>query len=150
SVFLRHVPGTQPENIVNISSRTMQEFHGQMNLFQNELSRWEKANYSTIVVVDSEQRAEKVQAIFQDYGMEFVIQDKLELPAVTPTITVANLSTGIELPLRRLTIVTEQELDKTKTTRTRRTTYTSTNPERIDKNQQLKDGEHIRQRHKVM
>ena len=143
SVFLRHVPGTQPENIVNISSRTMQEFHGQMNLFQNELSRWEKANYSTIVVVDSEQRAEKVQAIFQDYGMEFVIQDKLELPAVTPTITVANLSTGIELPLHRLAIVTEQELFKKKPTRTRRTSSTITNAERIKNYQELKVGDYV-------
>src|SRR5699024_4846633 len=74
SVFLRHLPGTQPENIVNISSRTMQEFHGQMNLFKSELSRWEKANYSTLVVVDNEQRAERVRSILLDYGMEFAIK----------------------------------------------------------------------------
>src|SRR5699024_8790484 len=36
SVFLRHIPNTQPQNIVNLSTRAMQTFHGQMNLFKNE------------------------------------------------------------------------------------------------------------------
>src|SRR5699024_2073336 len=42
SVFLRHVQNTTPQNIVNISSRTMQQFHGQMNLLQGEMKRWKK------------------------------------------------------------------------------------------------------------
>ncbi|PIB51912.1 hypothetical protein AOA57_02230, partial [Pseudomonas sp. 2588-5] len=29
SLFLRHVPATQPQNIVNIQSKSMQNFHGQ-------------------------------------------------------------------------------------------------------------------------
>src|SRR5699024_8188281 len=41
-VFMRHIPNTQPKKIVNISATEMQEFHGQMKLFKNELNRWEK------------------------------------------------------------------------------------------------------------
>src|SRR5690625_5126909 len=40
SMFLRHITNTQPQNVINISSRAMQEVHGQMNLFKNELKRW--------------------------------------------------------------------------------------------------------------
>lgn len=143
SVFLRHVPGTQPENIVNISSRTMQEFHGQMNLFKNELSRWEKANYSTVVVVDNEQRAEKVQSIFRDYQMEFAIQKDVILPVEQPTITIGNVSKGIELPLHQLAIVTEQELFKKSRPRPRRTSSTVSNAERIKSYQELKVGDYV-------
>src|SRR5699024_9395300 len=43
SLFMRHIKGTQPQNIVNVSSRAMQEFHGQMPLFEQEMERWKKA-----------------------------------------------------------------------------------------------------------
>src|SRR5699024_127191 len=49
SVFLRHMANAQLENIVNVSSRAMQEFHGQMPLFKTELERWENADYSVII-----------------------------------------------------------------------------------------------------
>lgn len=143
SVFLRHIPNTQPENIVNISSRTMQEFHGQMNLFKTELSRWEKASYSTIVVADTIQRAERVRSILLDYGMEFVIQENVTLPVKSPIITVASVVQGIELPLHQVAIVTEQELFKKQKARPRRTSSTITNAERIKSYQELKVGDFV-------
>src|SRR5690625_5105711 len=143
SVFLRHITGTQPENIVNLSSRPMQEFHGQMHLFKSELTRWEKANYSIIVVVENEQRAEKVRSILQDYDMEFTIQNRLTLPSITPTIVVGQLTKGIELPLHRLAIVTEQELFKKKRTRKRSPQTTMSNAERIKNYQELKVGDYV-------
>src|SRR5699024_2366548 len=73
SVFMRHIPNTKPEQIINISTRTMQEFHGQMPLFKGELTRWSKANYSVIVFVENEQRAKKVQSILNDYEIELPI-----------------------------------------------------------------------------
>lgn len=142
SVFLRHITGTQPENIVNISSRAMQEFHGQMNLFKSELSRWEKANYSTIVVVHNEQRAEKVRSILLDYGMEFTIQEQLSLPLQQPVITIGNINHGIELPLHRIAIVTESELFKKKQAKKRRRSHIS-NAERIKNYQELKVGDYV-------
>ena len=143
SVFLRHITGTQPENIVNLSSRPMQEFHGQMHLFKSELTRWEKANYSIIVVVENEQRAEKVRSILQDYDMAFTIQNRLTLPSLTPTIVVGQLTKGIELPLHRLAIVTEQELFKKKRTRKRSPQTTMSNAERIKNYQELKVGDYV-------
>src|SRR5699024_3314440 len=50
SVFMRHIPNTQPANIVNMSTRTMQEFHGQMPLFKSELDRWKKLDYSVLIL----------------------------------------------------------------------------------------------------
>src|SRR5690606_24420417 len=142
SVFLRHIAGTQPKNIVNLSSRAMQEFHGQMNLFKNELNRWKKAKYSTIVVANNKQRAEKIRSILLDYGMEFTIQEELQLPLLNPTITIGNISSGIEFPLHKLAIVTESELFKKKQLKRRRASKIS-NAERIRNYQELKTGDYV-------
>ncbi|MDF2720934.1 MAG: mfd, partial [Paenibacillus sp.] len=42
SLFLRQVPQTQPQNIVNFMCRAMQNFHGQMNVLKSEMERWKK------------------------------------------------------------------------------------------------------------
>ncbi len=142
SVFLRHIPNTQPKNIVNMSSRVMQEFHGQMPLFKNELSRWEKANYSVIILAGNKQRAEKVHSVLSDYGMEIPIKEKIELPLPMPIITVGNISAGLELPLHNIAIITENELFKKKQTRVRKRQNIS-NAERIKNYQELKIGDYV-------
>ena len=48
SLFLRHVPNTSPQNIINISSKQMQNFHGQMHVLKGEVDRWRKGNYAVI------------------------------------------------------------------------------------------------------
>lgn len=142
SVFLRHIPNTQPENIVNVSSRAMQEFHGQMPLFETELTRWKKAGFSVIIAAINEKRAKKVQSILQDYGMEIAIQGSFQLPLMQPIITIGNVSNGIELPLHKLAIVTEGELFKRKQTRVRKNQHIS-NAERIKNYQELKIGDYV-------
>src|SRR5699024_6429028 len=110
SLFLRHRPGTQPQNIVNISSRAMQEFHGQMPLFKHELERWEKTDFSVLIVANDANRAEKVQSILEDYGMHIPIQTEYTLPLKQPIITIGRMHSGIELSMHKLAIITENEL----------------------------------------
>src|SRR5690625_5358561 len=63
SMFLRHIPNTQPENIIDLSSREMQEFHGQMNLLKTEVERGKKNSYTDVILVTNRKRMEKVHAI---------------------------------------------------------------------------------------
>ncbi|HLR66659.1 transcription-repair coupling factor [Virgibacillus alimentarius] len=142
SVFLRHIPNTQPENIINFSSRAMQEFHGQMNLFKNELTRWEKGDYSVVVLAPNAKRAEKIHSIFMDYNIEASIAEHLELPVTKPTIAIGNINNGIELPMHKLVLITENELFKKKTKRMRRRQKIS-NAERIKDYQELKVGDYV-------
>ena len=37
TLFLRHIAHTHPQNIVNVTCKTMQDFHGQMNLLKQKL-----------------------------------------------------------------------------------------------------------------
>ena len=142
SVFLRHIPGTQPQNIVNLSTRAMQEFHGQMNLLKSEIDRWEKGGFSVIVLAPNETRAEKIQSIFSDYDIEAVVTENLELPVSIPTITVGNIASGLELPMHKLVFITENELFKKRTKRPRKQQKIS-NAERIKSYQELKIGDYV-------
>ncbi|WP_156289993.1 transcription-repair coupling factor [Oceanobacillus salinisoli] len=142
SVFLRHIPNTNPQNIINLSSRAMQEFHGQMHLFKNELIRWEKGDFSVVILAPNEKRAEKIHSIFMDYDMEAVVTKELQLPVDKPTIAVGNISSGIELPMHKLVIVTENELFKKRVKRPRKQQKVS-NAERIKSYQELKVGDYV-------
>ncbi|WP_405098253.1 transcription-repair coupling factor [Oceanobacillus sp. FSL H7-0719] len=142
SVFLRHIPNTQPENIINLSSRAMQEFHGQMHLFKNELQRWEKGGFSVLILAENEKRAEKVYSILSDYQIESAVAKQLELPVTKPTITIGNLTNGIELPMHKLVIITESELFKKQTKRKRKPQKIS-NAERIKSYQELNIGDYV-------
>src|SRR5699024_740283 len=142
SLFLRHVPGTHSTRDVNISSRAMQEFHGQMPLFQHELERWKKAAFSVLITASDEARAEKVQAVLQDYGMEVPIVDSVTLPVNQPVITTGKVQSGIEFPMHKLAVVTENELFKKKQPRVRRK-QTITNAERIKNYQVCKFGDYV-------
>ena len=114
SVFMRHIPNTQPQNIINISSRQMQQFHGQMNLLKNEMDRWIKQDFSVLILAPDDQRAEKIQSVLEDYEMEAVIakESSISLPLVKPTIVTGNVSSGFEFPMHQLAVLTENELFK--------------------------------------
>lgn len=142
SLFLRHIPNTQPENIINLSSRAMQEFHGQMHLFKNELSRWEKGGVSVLILAPNEKRAEKVHSILQDYQIEAAVAKELQLPVTKPTIVIGNLTSGIELPMHKLVVITESELFKKRTKRKRKQQKIS-NAERIKSYQELNVGDYV-------
>lgn len=143
SVFLRHITNTKPENIINISSRAMQEFHGQMNLLSNELQRWEKGDYSVIIMAPNESRAQKIHSILKDYNIESnVVTEQLTLPIQLPTITVGDIINGIEMPMHKLALITENELFKKKTKRPKKRQKIS-NAERIKSYQELKVGDYV-------
>src|SRR5699024_11962478 len=88
SLFMRHIKGTQPQNIVNVSSRAMQEFHGQMPLFEQEMERWKKAEFIILIMAINEEREQKVQQILEDYIMHLPINRVYtHQPPALPVIT---------------------------------------------------------------
>src|SRR5699024_10348093 len=87
-------------------------------------------------------RAEKIHSIFMDYNIEASIAEHLELPVTKPTIAIGNINNGIELPMHKLVLITENELFKKKTKRMRRRQKIS-NAERIKDYQELKVGDYV-------
>lgn len=143
SLFLRHVPNTNPENILNISCKQMQNFHGQMNVLKGELERWKKGSYSVIFLGPDEERVKKLKRVLEDYEIDATfISEQQQLLIGKNQITAGNLHTGFELPSLKLAVITEEELFNKKTKRKPRRQKLS-NAERIKSYSELKVGDYV-------
>ncbi len=131
SVFLRQVPHVQPGNIVNVVSRTMQDFHGQMNVLKSEMERWKKSGTTVIMVASGEERMERVRRVLDDYDIE------------TPIMMDGNLQSGFELPSIHLAVITEGEMFSKKQRKVRKVGKNVDNAERIRSYTELKVGDYV-------
>jgi transcription-repair coupling factor (superfamily II helicase) len=144
SLFLRHVPNTNPQNILNVSCKQMQSFHGQMNVLKSEIDRWKKGKFSVLLLGPDEDRVRKLQRVLEDYDIEAVMLKNAQnvLPGVVQ-IAEGGLQTGFELPLQKLVVITEQELFNKKTTKKSNRRQKLSNAERIKSYSELKVGDYV-------
>ncbi|MCK9906313.1 hypothetical protein MXD63_40780, partial [Frankia sp. Cpl3] len=129
SLFLRQTPKTQPQNIVNLNCRTMQNFHGQMNVLKNELARWKKAQDRIVFIAADEERAKRLERVLHDYDMEadLLLEAVETIPPGRPTIILGNIQSGYELPLNKLAVITEGEVFTAKQRKARKVQQTMSN-----------------------
>lgn len=141
SLFLRHVPHTSPKNIINFNCKSMQNFHGQLNLLKSEVERWAKANYKIVIVAGEKERSKRIADILEDYKIEAnAIDSSADLREGTSQIAVGHLTGGFELPLQKLVVITEEEIFTKKSKRPKRKQKLS-NAERIKNYSELKVGD---------
>ncbi|MGF7049700.1 transcription-repair coupling factor (superfamily II helicase) [Paenibacillus sp. DS2015] len=131
SIFLRQVPHTQPQNILNIVSRGMQDFHGQMNVLKSEMDRWHKSGTRVIMLASGEDRLERMRRVLQDYSID------------EPIMLQGNLQTGFELPSIQLAVITEGEMFSQKQRKVRKLSKNIDNAERIKSYTELKVGDYV-------
>ncbi|MEB3103260.1 transcription-repair coupling factor [Ferviditalea candida] len=131
SLFLRQVPQTQPQNIVNFMCRAMQNFHGQMHVLKAEMERWGKSGTKVMVLANGADRVERVRRVLQDYQID------------VPTLIDGNLQTGFELTSVRLSVITEGELFTQKQRKVRKPDRKLENAERIKSYLDLKVGDYV-------
>ncbi|AFC33716.1 Mfd [Paenibacillus mucilaginosus 3016] len=131
SLFLRQVPQTTPQNIVNFMCRVMQSFHGQMNLLKSEMERWKKAGAHVIMLASGSDRVERMKRVLADYDIE------------APQIESGSLQTGFELPGIHLVVITEGEMFTQKQRKARKVDKKIENAERIKNYQELKVGDYV-------
>ncbi|WP_170839980.1 transcription-repair coupling factor [Lihuaxuella thermophila] len=143
SLFMRQVPGIQPQNIIQMMCRSMQQFHGQMHVLKGEWDRWVKSNYRVIFAASSPDRLERLERVLADYGME-VIHDRSNHPPLPgrPIVRVGALQNGFEMSGIRLAVVTEGEVFTQKQRRTRRNVKLD-HAEKIKDYQELKPGDYV-------
>ncbi|BAU26192.1 transcription-repair coupling factor [Aneurinibacillus soli] len=145
ALFLRQVPKTSPQNIVNFNCKTMQNFHGQMNVLKGELERWKKSNMTVIFCAADEERARRLEHVFHDYEMEadIVLQPEQALISKQPVITLGNLQGGFELPMQHLVVITESEVFTQKQRKASKTRKNLSNAERIKSYTELAVGDYV-------
>ncbi|WFA05380.1 transcription-repair coupling factor [Bacillus sp. HSf4] len=143
SLFLRHVQHTSPQNIVNVSSKQMQNFHGQMNVLKNEIERFRKSKYTTVFLGDSQERVDKLASVLSDYEIEAAQADRnTGLAQGQIYVMEGSLQSGFELPLMKLAVITEEELFKKRVKKQARK-QKLTNAERIKSYSELQVGDYV-------
>ncbi|OEG00295.1 transcription-repair coupling factor [Vulcanibacillus modesticaldus] len=143
SLFLKQIPNTSPENIVNFVSRNMQNFHGQINVLKSELSRWKKSGVNTVFLAADMERAKRLQRVLEDYGMEVdILTQSIDINPANSVIIIGNLQSGFEMSSIRLAIITEGEVFSKKQRKARKTVQ-QTNTERIKNYTDLRVGDYV-------
>ncbi|WP_249685885.1 hypothetical protein, partial [Bacillus velezensis] len=66
----RHIAHKRMQNIVNVTFKTMQDFHGQMQLLKTEIDRWNEGHFTTVVLGTDDERVKKLQHILSDYDID--------------------------------------------------------------------------------
>ncbi len=143
SLFLRHMANTNPQNIINLSCKQMQNFHGQMHLLKAEIERWKKGNYSILFLGPDEDRVKKLERVLEDYEIDVSMlgADQQLMPGKVQ-IMKGNLQTGFELPIQRIAVITEEELF-TKRVKKSANRAKLSNAERIKSYSELKVGDYV-------
>ncbi|TJY38570.1 transcription-repair coupling factor [Cohnella pontilimi] len=131
SLFVRQIPHTQPQNIVNFVCRSMQNFHGQMNVLKAEMERWRKNGAKIVMLAGGHERADRMRRVLEDYQIE------------PPEIIHGNLQNGFELPSVHLVVITEGEMFTQKQRKARRVDRHLDNAERIKSYTELKVGDYV-------
>jgi len=131
SLFLRQIPHTQPQNILNFMCRATQNFHGQMNVLKSEMDRWKKAGATVMMLAGSAERMDRMRRVLHDYGIE------------PPALIEGNLQAGFELPSIHLVVITEGEMFSQKQRKATRVDKKIDNAERIKSYTELKVGDYV-------
>lgn len=131
SLFVRQIPHTQLQNIVNFVCRSMQNFHGQMNVLKSEMERWRKNGSKILMFAGNAERADRMKRVLEDYQIDI------------PEILQGTLQSGFELPAIKLVVITEGEMFTQKQRKARRVDRHLDNAERIKSYTELKVGDFV-------
>ncbi|MCC5894301.1 MAG: transcription-repair coupling factor [Alkalibacterium sp.] len=110
SLFQKGMKGLRLDSIHPFQYRTMQKFFGQMNLVKTEMDRWEKQEYTVIVMTESDERAEKVHQTLLNFEIPSTLADDNEIKPDIIQVISGSVQTGFELPQEKIAVLTEKEL----------------------------------------
>ncbi|RYM04890.1 transcription-repair coupling factor [Sporolactobacillus sp. THM7-7] len=144
SLFLRYHGEFQPQNVLNITCRSMQNFHGQIHLLKSEVERWTKSDNAIVFLAAGPERVKRLAQVLSDYGVraETVEPGTLPVPGVCQ-ITEGGLASGFEMPLRKLVVITEKEVFTKKSIKKPRKGKKLSNAERLKSYNELNIGDYV-------
>ncbi|WP_332697253.1 transcription-repair coupling factor [Halalkalibacter lacteus] len=144
SLFLKHVASTNPENVISVTCKSMQQFHGQLQLLQSEVKRWKKSGQAIVFIAGSKDRADRLSLNLEEEGIDTrIIEKASKLVDGQVQIMVGNLQTGFELPSSNLVVITEEEVFAKKQAKRPQRKQAISNAERIKSYSELKVGDLI-------
>ena len=97
---------------LNISGRTLPEFHGRSQFLLNEIAGWKKAKYAVILMTTTKERGERLKQSLWDNGIEAVLVPELQTrprPGQV-LVTFGSIGSGFDLPTLKLVIISDREI----------------------------------------
>ncbi|PEH09615.1 transcription-repair coupling factor [Lactobacillus sp. UMNPBX2] len=142
SLFQKGLGRMKFAQLVDIKTRAVQKFFGQMPLLKTEVSRWEKQKQTVVFLINDRERLEKVSQTLDDFEIKSIITDKNAIQVGVTQVVQGFLNEGFEIPKDKLVVLTENELfSNVKKKQPRR--LTMNNAERLKSYTELKKGDYV-------
>ena len=130
------------KQIVELTTRSMQQFFGQMELLKTELQRFKEQGETVVIMTKSDERRRQVAQTLQDFQVDALETDFADLQLHKIQLVAANLDHGFEMPAAQLVVITEAEMFKQVKKRRPRAQKLA-NAERIKNYTDLKPGDYV-------
>lgn len=142
SMFARSSGSHRYAGVLNVTAKTMQNFHGQINVLKTEVTRWNKSGNRVVLLAATEERADRLERVVTDYRID--VERGVGLPSLgtKPIVMVGNLHQGFELPTSRLVVIVESEVFGARK-KARRIRAEMSDAERIKSYTELKVGDYV-------
>lgn len=142
ALFQKGMGSLRFDAIHSFQYRNMQQFFGQMPLLKTEMERWQKQEFTVIVMTANQERAEKVNQTLLDFEIASIITDQENIKEQLIQVIPSTIQTGFELIKEKIAILTEKELfNRVTRKKARRTNLT--NAERLKNYTELSPGDYV-------
>lgn len=143
SQFQKGLGKLKLDNLVQVNSRVMQQFFGQLPLLKTEMERWQKQKYTVLILANNQDRINEVQRILADFEIKVTIVKPNEIQPQLVQVFPGQLQSGFELTTQRLAVLTENEIFASVRKKARPKRQTLANAERIKSYSELKVGDYV-------
>ena len=142
ALFQKGMGNMRFDQLIEIKTRAMQQFFGQMPLLKQEINRWQASKQTVVMMMADEERLNKVSQTLDDFGINAVMTKASDIQPGVVQIIPASSQTGFELPDAKLVVITEAEMFK-QVTKHHRRRQTMQNAERLKSYTDLKPGDYV-------
>ncbi|GAX00313.1 transcription-repair coupling factor [Secundilactobacillus mixtipabuli] len=142
ALFQKGMGNMRFSQLIDIKTRAMQQFFGQMPLLKQEINRWQASKQTVVMMMANEERLNKVSQTLDDFGINAVMTKASDIQPGEVQIIPASSQTGFELPDAKLVVITEAEMFK-QVTKHHRRRQTMQNAERLKSYTDLKPGDYV-------
>ncbi|HCJ57848.1 MAG TPA: transcription-repair coupling factor [Clostridiaceae bacterium] len=112
NALLKSTADFKPQRTISFLCRSMQPFHGKINLLIDEIKLLRSRKYKILILSGNKDRGERIVETLRDDGIEALYQDSLgfELQEGHIVVIPGNLSGGFEFPSINYAVITDMEV----------------------------------------
>lgn len=108
------------KQLETFTTKTTVSFHGKIEYLFEDLGKWQRDNYTVVILAATKDRAENLSGVFNERGIKTRISKNGEFEKGEIVIIQGNQSRGFEYPEIRFALVSEKEIFESRRSRERR------------------------------